>query len=342
MKILITGGCGFIGCNTAAKYMKEGHKVTVLDNLSRKGSEKNLEWLEKQGDFEFFRGDIANLITPFSPHISLDVVFHFAAQVAVTTSVVNPKGDFMVNAQGTLNVLDAIRRSRHNPIFIYSSTNKVYGSLRGLKVTEEEKRYKFTYFEKGIPEDQPLDFHSPYGCSKGCADQYVRDFARIYNMKTVVLRQSCIYGPHQYGIEDQGWIAHFIMKHLAGETITIFGDGKQVRDVLHINDLLVYFDRIIENIETARGQIYNIGGGFLNKISVLECLDYISELSGKKVKYDFSGWRQGDQRVYVSDITKAYADLNYYPRISPKEGIEDLYKWILNYGGKNGTKERRN
>jgi CDP-paratose 2-epimerase len=338
MKILITGGCGFIGCNTAAKYMKEGHKVTVLDNLSRKGSEKNLEWLRTQGDFKFVKLDLS-MMFPAGMYSHFDIIFHFAAQVAVTKSIINPMYDFLVNASGTLLLLDAIQRSSQNPIFIYSSTNKVYGSLAGLKVTEEEKRYKFTYFEKGIPGDQPLDFHSPYGCSKGCADQYIRDFARIYGMKTVVLRQSCIYGPHQFGIEDQGWIAHFIMKHLAGETITIFGDGKQVRDVLHIDDLLVYFDRIIENIETARGQIYNIGGGFLNQISVLECLDYISELSGKKVKYDFSGWRQGDQRVYVSDITKAYADLNYYPRISPKEGIKDLYKWILNYGGINdGTK----
>lgn len=322
MKILITGGAGFIGCNTAAKYMKEGHEVIVLDNLSRKGSERNLKWLETQGDFKFIK---AGLMISILSRETFNIVFHFAAQVAVTTSIINPTHDFMVNASGTLSLLDTIRKSRYNPIFIYSSTNKVYGSLEGVEITK-----------KGISESQPLDFHSPYGCSKGCADQYVRDYARIYGMKTVVLRQSCIYGPHQFGIEDQGWIAHFIMKHLAGEAITIFGDGKQVRDVLHIDDLLIYLDRIIENIDVAKGQIYNIGGGFLNQISVLECLDYISELSGKEVKYDFSGWRQGDQRVYVSDITKAYADLNYYPRISPKEGIRGLYDWIKKQGDKNG------
>ena len=331
LRVLITGGAGFIGCNTAAKYIKEGYSVTVLDNLSRKGSEKNLGWLRMQGDFRFIEGDITNLklFHFFLKHKeSFDVVFHFAAQVAVTTSVANPIEDFKVNAFGTLNLLQEIRLSHPGSIFIYSSTNKVYGSLENIRWIEKEKRYEFDGSKKGITEYQPLDFHSPYGCSKGCADQYIRDFARIYGMKTVVLRQSCIYGPHQFGVEDQGWVAHFINKHLAGKTITIYGDGKQVRDVLHVDDLLIYFDRIIENIETIKGQIYNIGGGFLNQISVLECLDLISELSNKKVKYNFSSWRQGDQRVYISDITKAYGDLNYYPRISPREGIKDLYNWI--------------
>ncbi len=330
LRLLVTGGAGFIGANAVARYMQRGHDVVVVDNLSRPKSEKNLEWLRRQGVFKFFNADIRDhdLYAIFRLAKPFDIILHLAAQTAVATSIVNPVYDFEVNATGTLNLLEAIRKSGQDPIFIFSSTNKVYGSLENFELTERELRYEFIGDRKGIAEHQPLDFHSPYGCSKGCADQYVRDYARIYGLRTVVLRQSCIYGPHQYGVEEQGWLAWLTIATLTGENITIYGNGKQVRDVLYIDDLLDCFDKVVENIKFAKGEVYNIGGGHFNKLSLLEFLDILSEMVGRKLTWSYSKIRQGDQEIYVSDITKARDELDWAPSTSLHEGLQRLYNWI--------------
>lgn len=327
-RVLITGGAGFIGSNAAARYIRRGADVVILDNLSREKSVMNLEWLKKQGEFKFFKANVEDTAALKSIlEERFDIVLHLAAQVAVTTSIAYPIDDFRVNALGTLLLLEAIWRTRQDPIFIFSSTNKVYGSLENLDPIEEEKKYRFADRRVGIAEDYPIDFHSPYGCSKGCADQYVRDYARIYSLRTVVLRQSCIYGPRQFGIEDQGWVAWFIIACLASKPITIYGNGKQVRDVLYISDLLDCFDKVVENIDAAKGQIYNIGGGFSNQISPLQLIDFMIEL-GYKPQYRHSEWRQGDQKIYISDIFKARAELGWMPQFPLKEGLIKLSDWI--------------
>ena len=331
MKILITGGAGFIGCNAAARCIRRGDKVIVLDNLSRPGANLNLEWLKTIGPFEFIEGDIrdfALLKQLFSHQGELDSVLHLAAQVAVTTSVTDPRDDFEVNALGTFNVLEAVRGSGLSPAIIFSSTNKVYGNLDDMPVREEENRYVFGGDKSAVPEGQPLDFHSPYGCSKGSADQYVRDYSRIYGLKTVVMRQSCIYGSRQFGIEDQGWVAWFIIAALTGKQITVYGDGKQVRDILFMDDLLDSFDAAIENIDGCAGQVFNIGGGPDNTISLLEFLALLEEFLGRKIDYSFADWRPGDQKIYVSDITRASRELNWKPKVTNREGIKRLYDWV--------------
>lgn len=331
LRLLVTGGAGFIGSNATARYMQGGHDVVVLDNLSRPKSEQNLEWLNKQGKFEFIKADIRDrkvLDKLFYSKKPFDIILHLAAQTAVTTSITDPIHDFEINAYGTLFLLEAIRRAGQNPIFIFSSTNKVYGNLEELEIVEGEKRYAFADNRKGITENQPLDFHSPYGCSKGCADQYVRDYARIYGIRTVTLRQSCIYGPHQFGVEDQGWVAWFTIACLSNKAITIYGNGKQIRDVLYVDDLLDCFDKIVENIEIARGKVYNIGGGHLNQVSLLEFLGILSETTNRKLSWDYSEMRQGDQKIYVSDISKAQNELEWNPRIQLKDGMQQLCGWI--------------
>lgn len=330
MKILITGGAGFIGCNAAARYIGRGEKVIVLDNLSRRGADLNLEWLKTLGKFEFVEGDIRDyslLKGIFSREQDLSAVLHLAAQVAVTTSVTDPREDFEINALGTFNVLEAIRESGSSPAILFSSTNKVYGNLEDMPVAEEATRYAFSGGKTAVREDQGLDFHSPYGCSKGSADQYVRDYARIYGLKTVVMRQSCIYGPRQFGIEDQGWVAWFIIAALTGKKITVYGDGKQVRDILFMDDLLDSFDAAIEDIGRCSGEIFNVGGGPDNSISLLEFIGLLEELMGRKLEYSFAGWRPGDQKIYISDIAKAGRRLNWKPRVSNREGIARLYEW---------------
>ena len=335
LKVLITGGAGFIGTNAAARYICEGHEVTILDNLSRKGSETNMKWLKGIGEFEFLRANVEDksLLQTFFQKHTFDLIFHLAAQVAVTSSVIDPVNDFSVNAYGTLLILDAIRQTSPDAIFIYSSTNKVYGSLKDIELYEEQTCYRYAQrYRKGITEDQPLDFHSPYGCSKGCGDQYVRDYARIYGMKTVVMRQSCIYGPHQFGIVDQGWVAWIISRAISGQPITVFGSGKQVRDVLHIKDLLDVYDCVVKDIEIAKGKIYNIGGGPENKISVLELIGLSEMMMQNSVKYTFSDERPGDQRIYVSDISKVYQELGWKPCIRLQNGIQELFDWIKESG----------
>ena len=330
MKILITGGAGFIGCNTAKYFLDQGHEVTILDNFSRKGTESNLVWLQENypsvgvvrvdvRDADAVASEIAN---------GYDAVIHLAGQVAVTTSVVNPREDFDINAMGTFNVLEGCRLAEKKPIVIYSSTNKVYGGMEDVRTHEINGRYEYADLPEGVPENRLLDFHSPYGCSKGCADQYVRDYARIYGLKTVVCRQSCIYGYRQFGVEDQGWVAWFIIATVLGKPLTIYGDGKQVRDILFVEDLVRAYDMAIKNIDKTAGQVYNIGGGSRNQMSLLELLAFLEKFTGRKIETAFSDWRPGDQPVFVCDIAKAKTDFGWEPTVSVEEGVKKLYDWV--------------
>jgi len=335
LKILITGGAGFIGCNAAKRFIDKGYEVAVLDNLSRKGSKENLGWLKQQGEFEFIDCDIrdyAKVKKIFVPkglrENSIDVVLHLAAQVAVTTSVLNPVEDFQINVLGTFNLLEAVRENKLDPIFIYASTNKVYGGMTDIKVIEKNGRYEYESLPEGISENRILDFHSPYGCSKGAADQYVRDYSRIYGLRTVVVRQSCIYGYRQFGVEDQGWVAWFTIAASLDKPITIYGDGKQVRDVLFIDDLVDAYEKAIDNIETASGKIYNIGGGPNNKMSLLELISFLKRFLNKKIEYSFSDWRPGDQPVFVSNIEKARDELSWKPETDVETGVKKLSDWV--------------
>lgn len=329
MKLLITGGCGFIGTNFADYFFKKGWTVAVLDNLSRKGAAENLAWLQKEYPRIRFvkadiRGDNDILKSEVTRH---DVIFHLAAQVAVTTSVLNPREDFEINVVGTLNILEAIRETGVAPILIFASTNKVYGGMEDVVIEEGETRYRYRDLPQGIPENRLLDFHSPYGCSKGTADQYVRDYARIYGMKTVVFRQSCIYGPRQYGIEDQGWMAWFTIAALLNRPITIFGDGKQVRDVLHVDDLARAWEMAVEKIEAVRGEVFNIGGGVQFSLAVREIFPMLERLLGRSIPIAHGPWRTGDQPVYISDIAKAKEKLAWEPKIAPEAGVKTLFDW---------------
>jgi len=331
MKNLLTGGAGFIGCNVTDKLLSMGEDVVIFDNLCREGSEKNLKWLEeKYGDkLKFIKGDISKDLEKLNETMNgVDRIFHFAAQVAVTTSVTDPRTDFEVNALGTFNVLEAMRKFASKASLIYTSTNKVYGGMDDVSVIEGEERYSYKDFPEGISEKQPLDFHSPYGCSKGTGDQYVRDYSRIYGLNTIVFRQSCIYGTRQFGMEDQGWVAWFIIAILTGKKISIYGDGKQVRDILYIDDLVDAYLKAFNNIEKTKGQVFNIGGGKDKVISVWEDFRPILEnLYGKKIGVTYGDWRPGDQKIYVSDIRKAKEFFGWEPKIKPEEGIEKLYNW---------------
>lgn len=332
-KFLITGGAGFIGANYVARLLMRGEDVTIYDNLSRRGSLLNLAWLNsiKPDAYKLIEADIREKDTILKAAQDMDIIVHLAGQVAVTTSVNNPREDFEINAEGTFNVLEAARKSPKNPILLYSSTNKVYGGMEEIKVVENESNYRYSEFPYGISENFPLDFHSPYGCSKGSGDQYVRDYHRIYGLPTVVLRQSCIYGPRQFGIEDQGWLAWFIIAVLTGKKISIFGNGKQVRDVLFIDDLLDLYDNCINQIESVAGEVYNIGGGPNQMISVWkEFSPILEEMVGKRIHVTWDDWRPGDQKIYVSDIRKAQRDLNWTPKVSVRDGLQRLFDWAMN------------
>lgn len=333
-KILITGGAGFTGINFARHYLDRGHEVVVLDNLARRGGVENLRWLE-EGTEDLSRLQILgeDVRTP-GPDVeaaveSADLLLHFAAQVAVTTSVADPQTDFDVNALGTVRMLELVRRSQgKQPAFFYSSTNKVYGGMVDLGTVEEQRHHRYRDLPDGVPESRPLDFHSPYGCSKGCADQYVRDYARIFGLRTVVFRQSCIYGYRQFGIEDQGWVAWFVIASELGRPITIFGDGKQVRDILFIEDLIGAYDAAWQSIHVTSGRVYNLGGGPANAISLLNLLDLLAELRGEEIPVRFDDWRPGDQPVYVSDIRKAHREFGWEPGIGWHDGVERLFAWV--------------
>ena len=334
MKVVIIGGAGFIGCNAAEYYVKKGVEVVVFDNLSRKGSEENLNYLLKQYKIKFVKGDITipgdvkKLLSPEMVDASL--ILHLAAQVTVTTSVTNPREDFNINALGTFNVLESLREIKEEegktPVLIYASTNKVYGSMEDVSVIEKEGRYDYENLKEGISEERLLDFHSPYGCSKGCGDQYVRDYHRIFGLNTIVMRQSCVYGRRQFGVEDQGWVAWFTIANILDKPITIFGDGKQVRDVLWIDDLIEAFDLAFENINITKGQCYNIGGGRYNKMSLHELIKILQTVSKKEMDVSYSDWRAGDQKVCFMNIDKAKKDFGWSPKVEVLDGIKRLYK----------------
>ncbi|MFZ0738910.1 MAG: SDR family NAD(P)-dependent oxidoreductase [Candidatus Acidiferrales bacterium] len=331
MRVLVTGGIGFIGTNLADRLLSDGHEVVLFDNVGRAGVEENLSWLRKQhGDrIEFVKGDVLDLSAVDKVMRGADVVFHLAAQVAVTTSVANPQEDFSINAQGTLNVLEAARQQKPMPVVLYTSTNKVYGGLEHLPVVERPTRYEFENLPYGVPEICPLDFHSPYGCSKGAADQYVHDYHRIYGLRSIVFRMSCIYGPHQFGTEDQGWVAHFALTGLRGGRLTIYGDGKQVRDLLYVDDLIELMMRAVQRIERTAGQVYNVGGGPANTISVwAELQAPLQHLLGKLPPVDYDEFRPGDQKIYVSDIRKAQQHLNWTPKVGVTEGLRQMVEQL--------------
>ena len=331
-KILITGGAGFIGVNYASHLLSQEKQVVIYDDLSRKGTPRNIAWLREtygEKSFALIEADVRDGNRLIQEAKEVDLIIHLAGQVAVTTSVIDPRTDFEINALGTFNVLEAARQSERNPVVIYSSTNKVYGDMEDVRVAEGEDHYYFPDHPEGISEDQLLDFHSPYGCSKGTGDQYVRDYFRIYDLPTVVFRQSCIYGTHQFGIEDQGWVAWFVIAAVTGRPITIYGDGKQVRDLLYIDDLLEAYDLAYANIDKTAGQIYNIGGGPDNTISIWqEFGPLLEDALGREIPVDREGWRPGDQRVFVADINKAFRDFGWKPKTSVEEGIHQLIAWV--------------
>lgn len=331
MKIIITGGAGFIGCNAAARALARGDEVVVIDNLSRIGAAANLRWLQSRGAFDFKAIDLVDaepVLDAFREHRDADRVLHLAGQVAVTTSVTDPRSDFQANALGTFNVLEAVRASTPAAALIYASTNKVYGGLEHLDVIEEVECYRYGAAPFGVSEDMPLDFHSPYGCSKGSADQYVRDYHRIYGLRTVVFRQSCIYGYRQFGVEDQGWVAWFAISAQRQRPMRVYGDGKQVRDVLFIDDLLDAYDAAFTRIDRAAGRVYNIGGGTGNAISLRQLLAYLEQRAGAPLQLSYHPWRPGDQRVFVSDIRRSEQELGWRPRVSWTSGVDQLSAWI--------------
>lgn len=331
-KVLVTGGAGFIGANLVARLVREGCQVTIFDNFSRLGCSQNLKWLQSElgeDGFDVIRGELADVSAVSRAVANKECIYHLAGQVAVTTSVRNPRMDFEHNALGTFNILEAARLVGDDPIILYASTNKVYGDMNQTPTAEGLTRYEYQDLPFGVSEAQPLDFHSPYGCSKGCGDQYVRDYARIFGLRTVVVRQSCIYGCRQLGIEDQGWIAWFMIAALSGRDIKIYGNGKQVRDVLFVDDLLDLYAVVIRHIDVSAGQIYNVGGGPANTLSIwAEFGRLLGGLMGKDVPATYCPPRPGDQPIYISDIRKAERELGWYPAISAEEGITRLFHWI--------------
>ncbi len=330
MKTVIIGGAGFIGVNLAEHFLKKGYSVTVFDNLSRRGTKENMSWLQKNfPKVQFVSGDIRKDVSLLSETMQgADAAYHLAGQVAVTTSVKDPREDFDINALGSFNVLEAARSLRNPPVLFYSSTNKVYGGMEEIKIVDRGDKYDYQDLPQGISEQQSIDFHSPYGCSKGTADQYFRDYARIYGLKTVVFRQSCIYGERQFGIEDQGWLAWFTIASMLNQPITIYGDGKQIRDVLYVGDLVRAFDLATEKINVTAGKIYNVGGGRRFTLSLLELLTLLENFHGREIPVAYSDWRPGDQKDYISDPAKAKNEFGWEPLVSPQQGMEKLAGWV--------------
>ncbi len=332
-KVLITGGAGFIGTNLADRLARDGEHVLLYDDLSRPGVERNARWLAATHGplVEIDRADVRD-----APRLARAVreassVFHLAAQVAVTTSLDDPLGDFEVNARGTLNLLEAIRAQASPPPLLFTSTNKVYGALDDVQVVASGTRYATAQgspYERGIAESRPVEFHSPYGCSKGCADQYVLDYARTFGLPAAVFRMSCIYGPHQHGNEDQGWLAHLLRAALRGERITIYGDGQQVRDALFVEDLVDAFLLARAGMHRIAGEAFNVGGGPERTLSLLDLLGMIEAFTGEKPRVGFADWRAADQRWYVSDTRKLRRALGWSPVVGVAEGVARLHAWL--------------
>jgi CDP-paratose 2-epimerase len=332
--VLITGGAGFIGTNVARSYLDQGRPVHIFDNLSRAGGADNVEELRRRypGRVKFTHGDVSDAETIRSAVQSADIVYHFAAQVAVTTSLNDPLHDFTTNVVGTLHLLEAIRHSDRKPSLLFTSTNKVYGKLEGLSLCKRGSRWEpqdEVVAASGINESQPLAFLSPYGCSKGAADQYVLDYAHSYGIEATVFRMSCIYGRHQLGSEDQGWVAHFVRQAMKDEPITIYGDGRQVRDLLFVDDLAAAMQTAQSNMRIAAGAAFNLGGGPANSTSLVELIDEITRLTGNRVHIEWGPERLGDQKWYVADTSKIRRALGWSPRTSICEGIRAMYDWYL-------------
>jgi CDP-paratose 2-epimerase len=330
--VLITGGAGFIGSNLADRLASEGRDVLIFDALARPGVERNLSWLQaRHPKLKARIGDIRDEQALAEAARDAACVFHLAAQVAVTTSLVDPIDDFSVNVQGTVQLLETLRRAGRRTPLIYASTNKVYGDLGDVALELHEDAYQPSdgrLRTRGVDESRPLDFHTPYGCSKGAADQYVLDYARSFDVPTCVMRMSCIYGPRQMGTEDQGWVAHFLIRALKGEPVTIYGDGKQVRDILHVRDAVAAYVAAWQRIERVKGRAFNLGGGPANAISLLQLLDHIERLTGRPVERRFGDWRAGDQRYYVSDASQVRRELGLPRPIDWREGVADLADWL--------------
>jgi CDP-paratose 2-epimerase len=330
-RVLITGGAGFIGTNLADRLARDGEEVLLLDDLSRPGVEANAAWLRAEhGDrVRLLVGDVRDRAAVNAAVREASAVFHFAAQVAVTTSLVDPLADFEVNARGTLEVLEAVRAQRRPVPVVFTSTNKVYGALQDLEVTEGPRRYVAREpLARGVCEARGVEFHSPYGCSKGAADQYVLDWARTFGVPATVFRMSCIYGPHQHGNEDQGWIAHMVKAAMRGDAITIYGDGKQVRDALFVDDLVDAFLLARARIGEVAGEPFNVGGGPENTLSLLELLDLVEDLEGARPRVELADWRAADQRWYVSDTRKLHRAVGWEPSVGVDEGVRRLHSWL--------------
>lgn len=328
MKVLITGGAGFIGTNLALSFTKKQNQITILDNFSRRGSKINAQYLSRHwSSINVIKADVRNFNSIKQYVEKNEIIFDLAGQVAVTKSIENPREDFESNLLGTFNILEAARLSRHKPIIIYSSTNKVYGDIK-RKYAIRGKRYIYGSGKNRISEGEPLDFFSPYGCSKGAADQYVHDYARTYGIPTVVFRQSCIYGLRQFGVEDQGWVAHFIIKALLNKPVTIYGTGFQVRDILFIDDLIEAYEIAIKNIKEAKGKIFNIGGGIKNSVSLLELIDILEKMLKRKIIINFKDKRSGDQDIYISDLSNIKNVLGWEPKTRVSNGLRKLIEWV--------------
>jgi CDP-paratose 2-epimerase len=333
-QILITGGAGFIGCNLADRLAGYGHDILILDALARPGVAANLEWLRLRhpARIDSMIADIRDRDAVVRAVRRADAVFHMAAQVAVTTSMIDPREDFEVNVGGTLNLLEALRLRDARVPLIFASTNKVYGDLADIPLTLKDGAYlpeDPAVRARGIGEDRPLEFHTPYGCSKGAADQYVLDYARSFGISAAVLRMSCIYGPRQMGTEDQGWVAHFLIRALAGEPIVLYGDGHQVRDILNIADAVDAYVAAWRRIDRIRGRAFNLGGGPAQAVSLLGLLKHISGLLGRKLDYSFEDWRTGDQRYFVADMSAARAVLGLGAPVPWQRGVTELARWLV-------------
>ncbi len=332
-KVLVTGGAGFIGCNLAERLASEGHSVRVFDILARPGVERNLDWLQaRHGDrIEAMIADIRDEDAVGRAVEGVDAVFHMAAQVAVTTSMVDPVEDFEINIRGTINLLEAVRRQGRRSPVVFASTNKVYGDLGDVPLSLHDDCYLPTddaLRVRGVSETRPLDFHTPYGCSKGAADQYVLDYARSFDLPTCVMRMSCIYGPRQMGTEDQGWVAHFLISALKGEPISLYGDGCQVRDILNVNDAVDAYMAAWSRIEAVKGRAFNLGGGPSNAVSLRRLIAHIDQLVGRKTAVSVHDWRPGDQRYFVADASAARAALALDKPKPWRDGVAELATWL--------------
>jgi CDP-paratose 2-epimerase len=336
MKYLITGGCGFVGSNLAKKVLDQGEDLFIMDNLFREGSYDNLNWLRTLGDFKYYPSDIRNSndVEVIIKDIKPDIVFHLAGQVAMTTSISNPRLDFETNCLGTFNLLDAIKKHSPYSIVMYSSTNKVYGDFSELNFIENDTRYNCVDYPEGISESYPLNFHSPYGCSKGSADQYLLDYHRIYDLQTIVFRHSSMYGGNQNSTIDQGWVGWFVKKAidiklgLNDSRFTISGNGKQVRDVLHVDDVTDLYFQSIPEISKLKGNVFNIGGGISKSLSILELFEILEKLLNIKMTYSQLDWRESDQLVFVANTKKIRSMINWDAKINPDDGIKRFIKWI--------------